>query len=467
MNLINEGPVPTLKVFLSSTSLDLKQYRVAARRAIEELELYAESMENWSAATPPPVRRCEDKVRRCDILVGILGHVYGSSPKDTQKSFTEVEYEVAQRAAIPCLMFMATEKVSVPGDVRSTDRDHQRQLEFRARVRQESTIKMFSSPLQLKDLVKAALVDHMRGSASPGPATTARRPSAASPVGENKPRSSIGFMRRRCRVILPGTATFQRLTNGLIECRAKPEKYDDLFRKARLLRSSYEQSLLHAIILEDQGRIADALEAIDGVRLVGEEEASRRLLRAVLLDKQDRLNEALGELSESLRLTKNRHIQIAAQFNANVCHEKMDEFQHVDFERYLNDRRYRLPNKEYLWCKALSNHLILCTRAGRPFRYRDLVKDALKIEVQGSPAGYVKTIVNWLRYRRRRLTQKRFDKLRLLEVSMSITQRAALLHQLGDERFFQSDAELHANLKKSLDHLRRSSESEAVRKFGQ
>src|SRR5271154_977197 len=88
------------KVFVSSTS-GLHGYREVARDLISNFSYagtrYLEPvmMEGFGAQDGPAREVCIDKVRECDILVGLIGTRYGDHPPDDQTSYTELEYQAA------------------------------------------------------------------------------------------------------------------------------------------------------------------------------------------------------------------------------------------------------------------------------------------------------------------------------------------------------------------------------------
>ncbi len=81
------------KVFLSSTSRDLTAYREAVHRAIDQLDGFSPiMMEHFGARDENARGLCARLVGESQILVGLLGHYYGSCPPDEELSFTELEY---------------------------------------------------------------------------------------------------------------------------------------------------------------------------------------------------------------------------------------------------------------------------------------------------------------------------------------------------------------------------------------
>jgi hypothetical protein len=61
-------------VFMSSTSEDLREYRVAVRDAVLAVGLRPEMMEYFAASGGPPLSECLARVAPCELLVVLLAH---------------------------------------------------------------------------------------------------------------------------------------------------------------------------------------------------------------------------------------------------------------------------------------------------------------------------------------------------------------------------------------------------------
>ena len=71
--------------------------------------MIAVGMETFEACDRPTVAECKRRAADCDVFVGIVAHRYGWEPEGQEpgheKSITWLEYEAAQAAGRPCLMF--------------------------------------------------------------------------------------------------------------------------------------------------------------------------------------------------------------------------------------------------------------------------------------------------------------------------------------------------------------------------
>jgi formylglycine-generating enzyme required for sulfatase activity len=97
------------KIFVSSTYIDLIEYRKAAEKAINDMRQKFEGMEYMGAMDKEPVKACLDKVEECDLFIGIYAWRYGYVPEGSDISITEQEYNHAKKSGIPCLCYFVDE----------------------------------------------------------------------------------------------------------------------------------------------------------------------------------------------------------------------------------------------------------------------------------------------------------------------------------------------------------------------
>ncbi len=149
------------RVFLSSTSRDLQEYRDAVYDGLSGLsEITCVRMEDFGAVDGSPTEVSLEKVKTSDVLVGLMGHNYGTIPKGYDKSITQLEYETAKEHGISRLMFLANEHFRVSISVRETDKKFQDQKAFREEVMVERSVGFFEEPNELAKKVKTAVSNH-------------------------------------------------------------------------------------------------------------------------------------------------------------------------------------------------------------------------------------------------------------------------------------------------------------------
>jgi hypothetical protein len=94
---------PVLRIFISSTAVDLRDYREKVRDAVLRLEDLPIGMETFSALGGEPAPECMRKAAEADAVVCLVAHRYGYVPPtelggDGERSITWLEVDAAKRA---------------------------------------------------------------------------------------------------------------------------------------------------------------------------------------------------------------------------------------------------------------------------------------------------------------------------------------------------------------------------------
>jgi energy-coupling factor transporter ATP-binding protein EcfA2 len=147
------------RVFLSSTAQDLGPHREAVAKAIARLDGFqCVRMEDFGARDWPTAPFCRAKVAECDIFLGLIGHLSGSSPDGQETSFTEQEYDAAVEAGLPLLLFLAKDDLPLAPSLCESGEKRTRQQDFRARLLQKDhVVDFFTAPDPLATQVVTAL----------------------------------------------------------------------------------------------------------------------------------------------------------------------------------------------------------------------------------------------------------------------------------------------------------------------
>ena len=145
------------RVFISSTSIDLQDYRQAVFRAIQGLGGYADDMIFWSADDRDGTTVSTDRVRQSDVVILLVAHRYGYVPDGSPYSVTELEFRAARDANVPVLAFLVDE--DLPWPPRFVEHERATELaRFKATIDKQVTRRTFSSADQLTALVTQSLV---------------------------------------------------------------------------------------------------------------------------------------------------------------------------------------------------------------------------------------------------------------------------------------------------------------------
>jgi hypothetical protein len=175
-------------VFLSHTSelrafpAEGKSYVAEAERAIAAAGHVIVDMADFPAADQPAAQVCVERVRSCEVYVGVLGTRYGSPvPDRPELSYTELEFDTATAAGMPRLVFLldtAAADVGIPLAELIDYRFRDRQDAFRRRVQGSGLVtQSFANPDQLGKLVERSLrelADARRGSGPLPPGSVLR-----------------------------------------------------------------------------------------------------------------------------------------------------------------------------------------------------------------------------------------------------------------------------------------------------
>ena len=156
------------RVFVSHTSelrnfpAGGKSYIAEAERAISAAGHVVVDMADFPAADQPAAELCADRVRGCDVYVGVLGTRYGSPVRDKPEvSYTELEFDAATAAGLPRLVFLLDTAAADVGIPLAQLIDHAfgaRQEAFRSRVQASGLVtQSFASPDELGRLVERSL----------------------------------------------------------------------------------------------------------------------------------------------------------------------------------------------------------------------------------------------------------------------------------------------------------------------
>lgn len=146
------------RIFVSSTYLDLKDYRHYVSSTIRQMGHDDIAMEYFVAEDQRPLKKCLAALEQADLYVGIFAWRYGYIPMKgnrKQLSITELEYSEARQRKIPCLIFLLDESTAWVPDLIDDDRSHIRDL--RRRLSEDHTVSYFRSPDDLARAVTQAL----------------------------------------------------------------------------------------------------------------------------------------------------------------------------------------------------------------------------------------------------------------------------------------------------------------------
>ncbi len=170
-----------LKIFVSSTYLDLEQHRVAVRSVLDRShDFKAVGMEHFGSGPQDWKNNALKELEECDAFVGIYAYRYGTIPAGDRFSITEQEFERARELTLPPFYYCVNPSYTWDGKWKDTGEQAKRQAEFLNKVK-AIRYSVFDSPDNLarkviEDLLRELpRLQQMRGRPDPSRARTCLR----------------------------------------------------------------------------------------------------------------------------------------------------------------------------------------------------------------------------------------------------------------------------------------------------
>jgi hypothetical protein len=144
-------PAPLLRVFVSSTWIDLQPERRAIEQALARLrETKFIGMEHFGSRSDTTRAVSLVEVDPTDLYVGVIGGRYGSG-------ITEAEYRRARECQLPCFIYFKDETVIPPGGQETNAEQVRRLAALKEEMRRQHTVLTFTTPDELAAEVTADL----------------------------------------------------------------------------------------------------------------------------------------------------------------------------------------------------------------------------------------------------------------------------------------------------------------------
>lgn len=159
---MNQSDNKKYQVFVSSTFVDLKEERQAASRAILNLGHFPAGMELFPASDTEQFEFIKRVIDKCDYYVLILGGRYGSLTEDGL-SFTELEYNYAEKIEKPVLAFLHSDVSELPTKKVDIDKDLRERLAvFQEKVKSGRLVEFWDNKDALEAKITVALIQAMQ-----------------------------------------------------------------------------------------------------------------------------------------------------------------------------------------------------------------------------------------------------------------------------------------------------------------
>lgn len=157
------------QIFISSTYTDLIEERKMIIDALLKMDFIPSGMEMFVASDIEQFKVITKVIDLCDYYLLIIGKRYGTINKETQLSYTEMEYNYALSKGIPVLVFVLDESVSLPPEKVEVDPFKQEKLNtFRNRAMNNRLATIWKTQIELAINVPIALNKLIEDFPSPG-----------------------------------------------------------------------------------------------------------------------------------------------------------------------------------------------------------------------------------------------------------------------------------------------------------
>jgi tetratricopeptide (TPR) repeat protein len=143
-----------LRLFLSSTVVDLAAFRDVVRHVCQRLGIEVLAMEEFGPDPRSAVALCREKVERADLFLGLYAHRYGCTLDGFGgASITQLEYKwaLARRPAPPVLLFLVDEEQPWPPKWVDHGLEWDRLQAFKKQVRTDHVVGTLTTPDALRD----------------------------------------------------------------------------------------------------------------------------------------------------------------------------------------------------------------------------------------------------------------------------------------------------------------------------
>ncbi len=145
-----------INFFICSTFIDLKNYREEVIKIIKSKSGQINAQEFFGARDQKPIKTCIEEVEKSQIFIMLVAFRYGNIESDSQKSFSELEFEKAKELGIPKFIYFLEDEYPFPPKFVDTGLGAEKVNALKDKLRKDFTISHFTTP---EDLAKKVWTD--------------------------------------------------------------------------------------------------------------------------------------------------------------------------------------------------------------------------------------------------------------------------------------------------------------------
>lgn len=150
-----------MKIFLSSTCVDLIEYRQAAIKVLEQLGNQVVRMENFGARPVEPSVACLSEIENCELFVGIYAHRYGYIPDGSPVSITEAEFRHARKHKKPTFCFEVDAEYSWPPEMIESEPGRTKLIALKQEIDSRYSRATFTTPDNLASKIASSVGSYL------------------------------------------------------------------------------------------------------------------------------------------------------------------------------------------------------------------------------------------------------------------------------------------------------------------
>ncbi|QDV17758.1 hypothetical protein Pan153_24130 [Gimesia panareensis] len=122
-------------VFVSSTNADLRDYREALKEHLLKNHIFADTQDTLDPSNPTIKDSIRRSILQADAVICLIGTHFGTAPPSSpERSFTQIEYDVAVELNKPLYIFVTAEDWESDSDSGQAERDRELQLAHREAI---------------------------------------------------------------------------------------------------------------------------------------------------------------------------------------------------------------------------------------------------------------------------------------------------------------------------------------------
>ena len=157
------SPDDRMKVFISSSLRDLREYRKAVINQLGQyLGLEVQKNDMMDASQNQPLDEMFRLIEESDIFVGIYAHRYGHIPEGQQSSYIELEYDYARSLGKPTFCYILDRNQQWPSNMFDDDTYLTERLDqFKEKILKELVVAFFTTPDDLAIKVRISIEKYL------------------------------------------------------------------------------------------------------------------------------------------------------------------------------------------------------------------------------------------------------------------------------------------------------------------